>query len=118
MEVSELLAGPPYGQPLILWSGATPVARLRFEDADFPWVRYRFSPLPSWEALGDRRAIFNTQAGRRESPSGGLTIAEQRQQAIVELDLWLSNEQGQPRVGDFLFGLHEGYFHVRSFKRG
>jgi hypothetical protein len=112
MEITDLLAGPPYGQSLILLQGTRPIARLVFEGTDFPWIIYTFHPFPEWVQLGEQAQVFFTKSLQKSSQ-----IVDQRINAIKDLDLWLAAEAGSERVGDFLFSLHEGCIHVRHWPR-
>lgn len=112
MVITDLLAGPPYGQSLVLLQGARPIARLAFERTDFPWIIYTFYPFPDWEQLGEQVQVFFAKPLQKSSQ-----IVDQRIDAIKALDLWLVAETGSELVGDFLFFLYEGRIHVRHWPR-
>lgn len=108
-----LLADPE--RPVRLKSRGVNVARLFFQETDYPWAKYRFEPLPRWRKLGAATEFFSKSPGK--SLESGLKVIADRVRAIEDLDLWLTSEDGSITVGDFLFSIHGDQFLVRSYPR-
>lgn len=90
------------------------VADLDFEGTDdFPWIRFRFRPLPAWVALGSDRNIFYSRQGLNARE-----VIESRIMSIQQLDLWLFTADKKLRVGDFLFSIRGDHAYFRPYPRG
>ena len=115
MEVFDILEAARGGEECLLIHGdGETVARLDYEGTDdFPWIYFRFSPLPAWDRLGPDRLVFQSRQGLNP-----LEVIERRIVSIQRMDLWLSTADGRIRVGDFLFWIQQGLAYFRSYPRG
>ncbi len=115
MEVFDILGEGRLGVPCILLKGnGEVVANLDFEGTeDFPWLVFKFQPLPAWSDLGPEGLVFDGDYGLKPGDGSKARVA-----AILRLDLWLVTADRRVIVGNFLFILRGGRAYIRSYDHG